>query len=87
MLYCWMQRNAPELEKRMLWYRKCPRFSGQLHETAIKVCGQRKRVSDQDRCCNLDCRLPHTRNTKAAKRFLAKARRLPSCYRPAKVKI
>ncbi|MDW3651877.1 MAG: IS6 family transposase [Bacteroidia bacterium] len=75
-IYRWVQRYAPELEKQMRWYKKFS-FSGswRVDETYIKVKGVWKylyrAVDKYGR--TIDFYLSHTRNTKAAKRFLQKA--------------
>ena len=76
-LYRWVQRYAPELEKRTLWYQNRLSFSWRVDETYIRVKGQWKylyRAIDKGGA-TLDFYLADRRNTKAAKRFLAKALR------------
>ena len=41
-LYRWVQRYAPELEKRMLWYQNRLSFSWRVDETYIRVKGRWK---------------------------------------------
>ena len=75
-LYRWVQTYAPEVEKRLRWYWK-KGFGGswQVDETYIKVKGEWKYLYRAiDITGNtIDFYLSHTRNAKAAKRFLAKA--------------
>ncbi|WP_406240072.1 IS6 family transposase (plasmid) [Acetobacter orientalis] len=76
-IYRWVQRYAPEMEKRLRWYWKRPGFSRswRVDETYIKVKGRWTylyRAVDQDGD-TIDFYLSPTRNAKAAKRFLAKA--------------
>ena len=76
-LYRWTQRYAPELEKRSAWYRSRLSFSWRVDETYVRVKGRWKylyRAIDKDGA-TLDFYLADRRNTKAAKRFLAKALR------------
>lgn len=77
-LYRWVQRYAPEIEKRLRWYWK-PRlgYSWRVDETYIKVKGTWKylyRAVDKTGA-TIDFFLSSTRNSKAAKRFLGKALR------------
>jgi len=86
-LYRWVQRYAPELEKRTLWYQNRLSLSWRVDETYIKVCGQWKylfRAIDKEGR-TLDFYLSETRNAKAAKRFLAKALKRSKPYRPGKI--
>ena len=76
-IYRWVQRYAPEMEKRLRWYWKRPGFSRswRVDETYIKVKGQWTylyRAVDKDGD-TIDFYLLPTRNAKAAKRFLGKA--------------
>ncbi|MEL6256731.1 MAG: IS6 family transposase [Bacteroidota bacterium] len=75
-IYRWVQRYAPELEKRMRWYVKFSSYrSWRVDETYIKVKGKWKylyRAIDKDGR-TIDFYLSHTRSAKAAKRFLQKA--------------
>lgn len=75
-LYRWVQRYAPEIEKRLRHIWK-PYFSRTWHvdETYIKIKGKwvyLYRAIDQ-RGKTIDFYLSRTRNAKAAKRFLGKA--------------
>ncbi|MEH6633753.1 MAG: IS6 family transposase [Halopseudomonas aestusnigri] len=73
-LYRWVQRYAPELEKKIQWYKRSMSYSWRVDEAYIKVKGKWKylyRAIDKDGD-TLDFYLSATRNTKAAKRFLSK---------------
>jgi transposase-like protein len=86
-LYRWVQRYAPELEKRALWYQNRLSFSWREDETYIKVRGKWKylfRAIDKAGR-TLDFYLSATRNAKAAKRFLAKALKRSKHDRPGKI--
>jgi IS6 family transposase len=76
--YRWVQRYAPEMEKRLRWQCRCPRStSWRVDETYVKVGGKWAylyRALDKH-CTTIDFYLSPTRNTAAAKRFLAKALR------------
>lgn len=76
-IYRWVQRYAPEMEKRLRWYWKRPGISQswRVDETDVKVKGQwvyLYRAVDKGGD-TIDFYLSSTRNTKAAKRFLGKA--------------
>jgi transposase-like protein len=77
-LYRWVQTYAPEMEKRLRWYRQC-HFSGswRVDETYVKVKGEWKylyrAVTSEGR--TIEFYLSHTRNITAAKIFLKKALR------------
>ncbi|MBS1095183.1 IS6 family transposase [Gluconobacter wancherniae] len=76
-IYRWVQRYAPEMEKRLRWYWKRPSFfhSWRVDETYIKVQGKWAylyRAVDKGGD-TIDFYLSPTRNAKAAKRFLGKA--------------
>ncbi len=75
-IYRWVQRYAPEMEKRLRWYWKPTLgYSWQVDETYVKVKGKWTylyRAIDK-RGHTIDFYLSPTRNTKAAKRFLGKA--------------
>ncbi len=76
-IYRWVQRYAPEIEKRLryCWRRSGFRRSWRVDETYIKVKGKWTylyRAVDSDGNI-IDFYLSHTRNAKAAKRFLGKA--------------
>ena len=75
-LYRWVQRFAPEMEKRLRWQWRRPRSrSWRIDETYVRVRGQWAYLYRAlDKFGNaLDFYLSSTRNTKAAKRFLGKA--------------
>jgi transposase, IS6 family len=72
-LYRWVQRYAPELEKRLVRYRSQLSFSWRVDETNVKVKGHwRHRAIDKD-AATLDFFLSERRSAKAAKRFLGDA--------------
>jgi transposase-like protein len=74
-IYRWVQRYAPELEKRAAWYRSRISFSWRVDETYVRVKGHWKylyRAIDKDGA-TLDFFLADRRNAKAAKRFLGAA--------------
>jgi transposase, IS6 family len=78
-LYRWVQGYAPEIEKRLRWYRKGGDFdrSWRVDETYIKIKGEWKYlyrvVNGQGR--TIEFYLSHTRNISAATIFLKKALR------------
>ena len=75
-LYRWVQRFAPEMEKRLRWQWRWPRSrSWRIDETYVRVRGQWAYLYRAlDKFGNtIDFYLSATRNTKAAKRFLGKA--------------
>ena len=75
-IYRWVQRYAPEIEKRMRWQWRRPRSTGwRVDETYDKVRGKWAylyRAVDKFGD-TIEFYLSPTRNTKAAKRFLGKA--------------
>ena len=75
-IYRWVQRYAPEMEKRLRWFwRRGFDPSWRLDETYIKVRGKWTylyRAVDK-RGDTIDFYLSRTRSAKAAKRFLSKA--------------
>ena len=76
-IYRWVQRCAPELEKRITWYQNRMSFSWRVDETYIRVKGRWRylyRAIDKHGA-TLDYYLSARRSAKAAKRFLAKALR------------
>lgn len=88
-LFRWVQRYAPEMEKRLRWYwRRCFDLSWRLDETYVKVRGKWAylcRAVDK-RGDTVDFYLSSTRNAKASKRFLGKALRgLKDWERPSKL--
>ena len=75
-IYRWVQRFAPEMEKRLRWqWRRPQSVSWRIDETYIKVRGKWAYLYRAlDKLGNtIDFYLSATRNTKAAKRFLGKA--------------
>src|SRR3546814_8704622 len=77
-IYRWVQRYAPEMEKRLRWFwRRGFDPSWRLDETYVKVRGKWTylyRAVDK-RGDTIDFYLSPTRSAKAAKRFLGKALR------------
>jgi IS6 family transposase len=75
-IYRWVQRYAPEMEKRLRWqWRRPQSTSWRVDETYVKVRGNWAylyRALDKDGN-TIDFYLSPTRNAKAAKRFLGKA--------------
>jgi len=75
-IYRWVQRYAPQIEKRLPWQWRGPwSTSWRVDETYMKVRGQWTylyRAVDKHRN-TIDFYLSPTRNTAAAKRFLGKA--------------
>ena len=77
-LYRWVQRYAPEIERRLRWRWRRPRSrSWRVDETYVKVRGKWSYLYRAvDKLGNtIDFYLSPTRNTIAAKRFLGKALR------------
>ena len=75
-IYSWVQKYAPEVEKRLRWHWRSPgSLSWRVDETYIKVKGKWAYLYRAvDKLGNtIDFYLSPTRNTKAAKRFLSKA--------------
>ncbi len=75
-IYRWVQRYAPEMEKRLRWQWRCPQStSWRVDETYVKVRGQWAYLYRAlDKHGNtIDFYLSPTRNAGAAKRFLGKA--------------
>lgn len=75
-LYRWVQRYAPEMEKRLRWYGRQPSgfSSWHLDETYIKVNGKWAYLyrAIDSRGCTIDFYLSSRRNSKAAYRFMRK---------------
>ena len=75
-IYRWVQKYAPEIEKRLRWQWRRPRStSWRVDETYVKVRGKWSylyRALDKEGN-TIDFYLSPTRNAKAAKRFLSKA--------------
>lgn len=75
-IYRWVQKYAPEIEKRLRWQWRGPRStSWRIDETYVKVRGQwAYHYRAVDKYGNtIDFYLSPTRSTAAAKRFLGKA--------------
>ena len=75
-IYRWVQRYAPEIEKRLRWQGRSPQStSWRVAETYVKVRGQWTYLYRAlDKLGNtIDFHLSPTRNAKAAERFLGKA--------------
>jgi transposase, IS6 family len=76
-IYRWVQKYAPEIEKRLrfAWRRACPRGSWRVDETYIKVKGEWAYLYWAVPAAGdtIDFSLSPTRNAAAAKRFLGKA--------------
>ena len=74
-IYRWVMKYSHELKKRSRWYCANRGLSWRVDETYVKVKGKWKylyRALTKDGK-TIDFYLSHTRNTKAAKRFLSKA--------------
>ena len=86
-LYRWVQCYAPELEKRVRWYQGYRSPSWRVDETYVRVGGKWKylfrAVDKQGRL--IDFMLSDRRNTKAARRFLAKALKVMRNWPPVSI--
>jgi len=86
-IYRWVQRYAPEIEKKMRWYLQGGTTgSWRIDETYIKVKGKWKYLyrAVDSRGRTIDFYLSHTRNARAAHRFLAKClNRTPNWAHPS----
>ncbi len=75
-IYRWVQRYAPEMEKRLRWYWRNPSClcSWHLDETYVKVNGRWTYLyrAVDSRGCTIDFYLSSRRNTKTAYRFMGK---------------
>ncbi|XYX40161.1 IS6 family transposase [Candidatus Erwinia dacicola] len=75
-IYRWVQRSAPEMEKRRRWYWRQPSGFGSwyLDETYVKVNGRWAYLyrAVDSRGCTIDFYLSSRRHTKAAYRFMGK---------------
>jgi transposase, IS6 family len=75
-IFRWVQKDAPEIEKRLRWQWRRPRStSWRVDETCVKVRGRWAylyRAVDKFGT-TIDFYLSPTRNTRAARRFLGKA--------------
>jgi IS6 family transposase len=86
-LYRWVQRYAPELEKRVRWYQGYRSSSWRVDETYVRVRGKWKylfRAIDKHGRL-IDFMLSDRRNAKAARRFLAKALKIMRNWPPASI--
>jgi transposase, IS6 family len=89
-IYRWVQRYAPELDKRTRWYRRVGQWAAQswrVDETYLRIGGRwcylyRALTSHGD---TLDFSLSTRRNTTSAKRFLAKTLRSTAHCGPPRV--
>lgn len=83
-IYRWVMKYSHEIKKRARWYARDHGGSWQVDETYVKVKGRWKylyRVIDKNGD-TIDFYLSHTRNSKAAKRFLGKALKLNKHWVP-----
>ena len=83
----WVQRYAPELEKRVRWYQGYRSSSWRVDETYVRVGGKWKylfRAVDKHGRL-IDFMLSDRRNTKAARRFLAKALKVMRNWPPVSI--
>ena len=83
----WIQRYAPELEKRVRWYQGYRSSSWRVDETYVRVGGKWKylfRAVDKHGRL-IDFMLSDRRNTKAARRFLAKALKVMRNWPPVSI--
>ena len=74
-IYRWVMKYAHEMKKRLSWYKGQIYFESlRVDETYVKVKGKWKYLYRAVTKCGatVDFYLSHTRNTKAAKRFLSK---------------
>src|SRR3989338_5986372 len=73
-VYRWVQHYAPELKKRLDWYKRGYARRWHLDKTYIKVKGEWKYLyrAIDERGNSIDFYLSHRRNAIAAKRFLKK---------------
>ena len=86
-LYRWVQRYAPEIEKRVRWYQGYRSSSWRVDETYVRVGGKWKylfRAVDK-RGRLIDFMLSDRRNTKAARRFLPKALKVMRNWPPVSI--
>ena len=85
-IYRWVQKYAPEIERRLRWRWRQPGSTGwRVDETYVKVRGQLAYLCRAvDKLGNtIEFYLSPTRNTAAAKRFLGKAvKGLKDCEKP-----
>ncbi len=85
-LYCWVQKYAPEIEKRLRWHRRGHELnsSWRVDETYVKVKGEWKYLyravsAEGD---TIDFYLSHTRSISAATMFLKRALRGAQASQP-----
>jgi IS6 family transposase len=86
-LYRWVQRYAPELEKRVRWYQGYRSSSWRVDETYVRVGGKWKylfRAVDKHGRL-IDFMLSDRRNATAARRFLAKALKVMRNWPPVSI--
>jgi transposase-like protein len=86
-IFRWVQRYAPEIEKRVRGYQGYRSGSWRVDETYVRVGGKWKylfRAVDKHGQL-IDFMLSNRRNTKAAYRFLRKALRTMSDYPPSSI--
>jgi transposase, IS6 family len=86
-IFRWVQRYAPEIEKRVRQYQGFRSGSWRVDETYVRVGGRWKylfRAVDK-RGQLIDFMLSDRRNTRAAYRFLRKATRMMSGYPPCSI--
>ena len=86
-LYRWVQHYAPEIKKRVEWYQSRCSSRWFLDETYVKVKGKWKYLQRaiDEHGSTLNFYLSHTRNAKAAKRFLAKLLKGSKDWCPQKI--
>ncbi len=79
-IYRWVQRYAPEFEKRLRWYAKPLGFAWKVDETYIKIKGQWKYLYRAIASTGetIDFMLSHKRDAKSAIRFFKRA--LKQCH-------
>ncbi|WP_010303112.1 IS6 family transposase [Candidatus Odyssella thessalonicensis] len=85
-IYRWVQRYAPEFEKRLRWYAKPLGFSWKVDETYIKIKGHWKYLYRAITSSGetIDFMLSHKRDTKSAIKFFKRA--LKQCHEhPCKI--
>jgi transposase-like protein len=85
-IYRWVQKYAPEFEKRLRWYAKPLGFKWKVDETYIKIKGQWKYLYRAIASTGetIDFMLSHKRDTKSAIKFFKKV--LKQCHdHPCKI--
>ncbi|KIE05784.1 Transposase for insertion sequence-like element IS431mec, partial [Candidatus Jidaibacter acanthamoeba] len=88
-IYRWVQRYAPEIQKRVSYFLKSTNSSWHLDETYIKVKGKwlyLYRAIDKNKN-TIDFYLSKTRNHKAAKLFLTKLINKKNAYEPKSITV